>query len=263
MLCLVFAIFGLVNLVNAQTKVAPRTEGEIKLSFSPIVRRAGPAVVNIFARKVVEHRRGWMFDDPFFRRFFGDEFPLGGGARNRVENSLGSGVIVGAEGIIVTNNHVIKDADDIKVVLADRREFDATLLLKDKRTDIAVLRLEVDGERLPKVELANSDDLEVGDLVLALGNPFGVGRTVTSGIVSALARTSVGITDYRFFIQTDAAINPGNSGGPLIDLDGKVIGMNTAIVSQSGGNMGIGFAIPSNILQNIKNAERLRNWKIY
>ena len=209
--------------------------------------RANP-VVNIFARKVVEQRRGWMFDDPFFRRFFGDESPFGGGNRNRVENSLGSGVIVTADGFIVTNNHVIKDASDIKVVLADRREFDATLLLKDKRTDIAVLKIDTGQERLPIIELADSDSLEVGDLVLALGNPFGVGRTVTSGIVSALARTSVGITDYQFFIQTDAAINPGNSGGALVDMSSQLIGINTAIYSRDGGSLGIGFAVPSNMV---------------
>ncbi len=236
---------------SGQTRKAPQNDPEIKLSFSPIVRRAGPAVVNIYARKVVEQRRGWMFDDPFFRRFFGDEFPFGGGNRNRVENSLGSGVVVTSDGFIVTNNHVIKDANDIKVVLADRREFDATLLLKDKRTDIAVLKIDTGQERLPTIELADSDNLEVGDLVLALGNPFGVGRTVTSGIVSALARTSVGITDYRFFIQTDAAINPGNSGGALVDMSAQLIGINTAIYSRDGGSLGIGFAVPSNMVRAI------------
>jgi len=237
----------------AETKVAPQDQAEITLSFAPIVRRTGPAVVNIYARKVVEQRQGWMFDDPFFRRFFGDELPFGGGggAQNRVENSLGSGVILRSDGIIVTNNHVIKDADDITVVLSDRREFDATLLLKDQRTDIAVLRIDAKGEELPTVAFADSDDLEVGDLVLALGNPFGVGRTVTSGIVSALARTTVGITDYRFFIQTDAAINPGNSGGALVDMRGQLVGINTAIYSRSGGSLGIGFAVPSNMVRTV------------
>ncbi|MEE2687836.1 MAG: DegQ family serine endoprotease [Pseudomonadota bacterium] len=245
------SLLGAVSQAVAKTKVAPQDDSEIKLSFAPIVRRAGPAVVNIYARKIVEQRRGWMFNDPFFRRFFGEDFPFGGSNRNRVENSLGSGVIVASRGIIVTNNHVIKDADDIKVVLADRREFDATLLLKDKRTDIAVLRIEAGDEKLPKVILADSDGLEVGDLVLALGNPFGVGRTVTSGIVSALARTSVGITDYRFFIQTDAAINPGNSGGALVDMTGRLVGINTAIYSRNGGSLGIGFAVPSNMVRAI------------
>lgn len=249
---LALSLFAPVADSMGQTRAAPQSAEQIKLSFAPIVRRTGPAVVNIFARKVVEQRRGWMFDDPFFRRFFGDQLPFGGGGnRNRVENSLGSGVIVGADGIIVTNNHVIRDADDIKVVLSDRREFDATLLLKDKRTDIAVLRVDMNGEVLPTVSFSNSDDLEVGDLVLALGNPFGVGQTVTSGIVSALARTTVGITDYRFFIQTDAAINPGNSGGALVNMSGHLVGINTAIYSRSGGSQGIGFAVPSNMVQTI------------
>ena len=247
-----FLAFVAVNVPTlGQTRKAPQNNAEINLSFAPIVRRAGPAVVNIYARKVVEQRRGWMFDDPFFRRFFGDESPFGGGNRKRVENSLGSGVIVTADGFIVTNNHVIKDANDIKVVLADRREFDATLLLKDKRTDIAVLKIDTGQKRLPIIELADSDSLEVGDLVLALGNPFGVGRTVTSGIVSALARTSVGITDYQFFIQTDAAINPGNSGGALVDMSSQLIGINTAIYSRDGGSLGIGFAVPSNMVRAI------------
>jgi Do/DeqQ family serine protease len=237
--------------LSAQKRTAPSSDVEIKLSFAPIVRKTGPAVVNIFARrKVVEQRQGWMFNDPFFRRFFGDQVPFGGN-RSRVENSLGSGVIVGADGIIVTNNHVIKDANDIKVVLSDRREFDATLLLKDKRTDIAVLRVDLNGEELPTVAFSDSNNLEVGDLVLALGNPFGVGRTVTSGIVSALARTTVGITDYRFFIQTDAAINPGNSGGALVDMSGQLVGINTAIYSRNGGSLGIGFAVPSNMVRVI------------
>jgi Do/DeqQ family serine protease len=245
---------GTASELSAQTRAAPSSGAEIKLSFAPIVRKTGPAVVNIFARrKVVEQRQGWVFNDPFFRRFFGEQLPFGGGGgnRSRVENSLGSGVIVGADGIIVTNNHVIKDANDIKVVLSDRREFDATLLLKDKRTDIAVLRIDVNGEKLPMVAFSDSDDLEVGDLVLALGNPFGVGRTVTSGIVSALARTTVGITDYRFFIQTDAAINPGNSGGALVDMSGRLVGINTAIYSRNGGSLGIGFAVPSNMVRTI------------
>ncbi|MBE09318.1 MAG: serine protease, partial [Rhodospirillaceae bacterium] len=187
-------VLGIVSTTLADSLTVPVSNAEIKLSFAPIVRRTGPAVVNIYAQKVVEQRRGWMFNDPFFRRFFGDEFSFGGRAkRKRIENSLGSGVIVRSDGIVVTNNHVIKDADDITVVLADRREFEATLLLKDKRTDIAVLRINTNGEKLAFIEFSDSDNLEVGDLVLALGNPFGVGRTVTSGIVSALARTSVGI----------------------------------------------------------------------
>ena len=249
---LMLPVISVVSITLAESLTVPVNQAEIKLSFAPIVRRTGPAVVNIYAQKVVEQRRGWMFNDPFFRRFFGDDFSLGGGPkRNRIENSLGSGVIVRSDGIVVTNNHVIKNADDITVVLADRREFNATLLLKDKRTDIAVLRINTNGEKLSIVEFSDSDNLEVGDLVLALGNPFGVGRTVTSGIVSALARTSVGITDYRFFIQTDAAINPGNSGGALVDMSGRLVGINTAIYSRSGGSLGIGFAVPSNMVRTV------------
>lgn len=246
-LVLITTITGL----SAQNRVAPLSETEIKLSFAPIVQRTGPAVVNIYARKVIEQRQGWMFEDPFFKRFFGEEYPFGGGGKNRVENSLGSGVIVRSNGIIVTNNHVIKDANDITVVLSDRREFDAKLLSKDQRTDIAVLQIDVNGEELPTLAFSDSDELEVGDLVLALGNPFGVGRTVTSGIVSALARTTVGITDYRFFIQTDAAINPGNSGGALVDMSGRLVGINTAIYSRSGGSQGIGFAVPSSMVRTV------------
>jgi serine protease Do len=194
-----------------------------------VVKLAAPAVVNIFAKHKVEKQRrvSSLLDDPFFRRFFGDGGP-DPKRREREESSLGSGVIVAAEGFIVTNEHVIKGATEIKVVLADRREFEAELVLTDERTDLAVLRVDPGGEQLPSITLRDSDDVEVGDLVLALGNPFGVGQTVTSGIVSALARTQVGITDFSFFIQTDAAINPGNSGGALVTMDGRLIGINTA-----------------------------------
>ena len=166
-----------------------------------------------------------------------------------MQRSLGSGVIVDATGFIVTNNHVIEGATEIKVSLADKREFEADIVLKDSRTDLAVLRIKDARERFTALEFGNSDELQVGDLVLAIGNPFGVGQTVTHGIVSALARTQVGITDYQFFIQTDAAINPGNSGGALVDMTGKLVGINTAIFSRSGGSQGIGFAIPANMVQ--------------
>jgi serine protease Do len=200
---------------------------------------------------VVEERRASpFFDDPFFKRFFGEQSPFGG-PRKRLEQSLGSGVIVRPDGIVVTNHHVIKNADKITVVLADRREFDAKLLVTDERTDIAVLRVDVHGESLPYLEFGDADALEVGDLVLAIGNPFGIGQTVSSGIVSGLARTEVGITDFRSFIQTDAAINPGNSGGALVSMDGRLIGINTAIYSRSGGSVGIGFAIPSNMVRTV------------
>ena len=187
-----------------------------------------------------------FFDDPFFRRFFGEDSPFGA-PRERLENSLGSGVIVTADGLVVTNHHVIENAEEIIVALADRREFEANVVTDDARTDLAVLRLDTVGAALPHLELMDSDELEVGDIVLAIGNPFGVGQTVTSGIVSALARTQVGVTDYSFFIQTDAAINPGNSGGALVTLDGRLAGINTAIFSRSGGSIGIGFAIPANM----------------
>ena len=192
--------------------------------------------------------RSPLFNDPFFRRFFGDMMPPGT-ARERVENSLGSGVIVRPDGYIVTNNHVIAGADEVTVALADRREFDAVVVLIDERTDLAILRIDTGGAPLPHLELMDSDNVEVGDIILAIGNPFGVGQTVTSGIVSALARTQVGVADYRFFIQTDAAINPGNSGGAMVALDGRLAGVNTAIFSKSGGSIGIGFAVPANMVR--------------
>jgi len=171
-----------------------------------------------------------------------------------MESSLGSGVIVRPDGLVVTNEYVIAGATEIIVALTDRREFDATVVLADERTDLAVLKIDVGDERLPALSLMDSDDLEVGDLVLALGNPFGVGQTVTSGIVSALARTKVGVSDFQFFVQTDAAINPGNSGGALVTMDGRLAGINTAIFSRSGGSIGIGFAIPSNMVGSVINA---------
>lgn len=236
---------------NAATKSVPQSEQEITLSFAPLVKKAGPAVVNIFTKTITQQRRSSpLFDDPFFKRFFGDAFQ---NSRPREQNSLGSGVIVGAEGLIVTNNHVIEKATEIRVVLSDRREFDAKLLVADPRTDLAILKIDPEGDQLPFIEFRDSDELEVGDLVLAIGNPFGVGQTVTSGIVSALARTTLGITDYSFFIQTDAAINPGNSGGALISMDGRLIGVNTAIFTrgQQGGSVGIGFAVPSNMVRTV------------
>ena len=247
------------NPASAQETIreVPASRGEVMLSFAPVVKKAAPAVVNIFAKRKVEQQRAVssLLDDPFFRRFFGDG--LGDPQRReREQSSLGSGVIVAAEGFIVTNEHVIKGATEIKVVLADRREFEAELVLTDERTDLAVLRVEAAGEPLPTIDMRDSDDVEVGDLVLALGNPFGVGQTVTSGIVSALARTQVGITDFSFFIQTDAAINPGNSGGALVTLDGRLIGINTAIYSRSGGSIGIGFAIPANMVRTVVDSAR-------
>ncbi|HEV8680591.1 MAG TPA: DegQ family serine endoprotease [Stellaceae bacterium] len=238
----------------SQQRAVPRNPAEIQLSFAPLVKRTAPAVVNIFTRRTVRTVPSPLLNDPFFRRFFGDQFPGSGGpgGTERVQNSLGSGVIVEPSGIIVTNHHVIRGADEITVVLADRREFDAQIVRTDERTDLAILRIEPGAERLPALELRDSDELEVGDLVLAIGNPFGVGQTVTSGIVSAVARTMVGIADYRFFIQTDAAINPGNSGGALVSMDGRLVGINTAIFARDGGgSIGIGFAIPANMVRTV------------
>lgn len=235
--------------VDTRPRVAPSARADIQFSFAPLVKRTAPAVVNIFTRRTVRTAPSPLFSDPFFRRFFGDAFP---GAPESVQNSLGSGVIVDPVGTIVTNHHVIRGADEITVVLADRREFEAQIVRTDERTDLAVLRINPGAERLPALELRDSDDLEVGDLVLAIGNPFGVGQTVTSGIVSATARTMVGITDYRFFIQTDAAINPGNSGGALVSMDGRLVGINTAIFARDGGgSIGLGFAIPSNMVATV------------
>jgi Do/DeqQ family serine protease len=234
--------------------VVPDSQEQIHLTFAPVVRQAAPAVVNIYTRRVVQNRSFGLFDDPFFRRFFGDGFNFGIPSE-RVQNSLGSGVIVRSDGLVITNHHVVAGSDEITVVLADGREYEAEIALLDERTDVAVLRIDTRGHPLPHLPLGDSDDLEVGDLVLAIGNPFGVGQTVTSGIVSALARTQVGVSDYRFFIQTDAAINPGNSGGALVALDGTLIGLNTAIFSrQGGGSIGIGFAIPANMVATLISA---------
>ncbi len=234
-------------------KYVPASREQIRLSYAPLVRKASPAVVNIYTKKVVRTRQmAPLFDDPFFRRFFGKEFGRSlGRTRKKVQNSLGSGVIIDAGGLIVTNHHVIEGADEIRVVLADRREFGAKIVGTDERTDLTVLRILAGGEALPFLDIRDSDELEVGDLVLAIGNPFGVGQTVTSGIVSALARTQTGISDIGSFIQTDAAINPGNSGGALIGMDGRLVGINTAIFSKSGGSLGIGFATPSNMVRSV------------
>jgi Do/DeqQ family serine protease len=230
---------------QAQDRRVPSSPTELKLSYAPIVQRTQPAVVNVYAGKTVQNRNP-LLDDPIFRRFFG----VPGNQRpEQMQRSLGSGVMVDASGLVVTNNHVIEGADQVKVSLADKREFEAEIVLKDSRTDLAVLRIKDTREKFATLDFANSDELLVGDVVLALGNPFGVGQTVTHGIVSALARTQVGITDYQFFIQTDAAINPGNSGGALVDMTGKLVGINTAIFSRSGGSQGIGFAIPANMVR--------------
>ncbi|MCL4768719.1 MAG: Do family serine endopeptidase [Hyphomicrobiaceae bacterium] len=233
---------------DAQQRVPPPSREAVQYSYAPIVKRAAPAVVNVYVRSRVRTAAPPLFDDPWFRQFFGEGFGM---PRERVQNSLGSGVIVSPDGIVVTNNHVIRGgaSAEIRVALADRREFDAKVILQDEKSDIAVLRIEGNGTSFPTLELADSDALQVGDLVLAIGNPFGVGQTVTSGIISALARTEMARSDVQVFIQTDAAINPGNSGGALVDMHGRLIGINTAIFSRTGGSHGIGFAIPANLVR--------------
>ena len=231
---------------SAQERRVPSSTTEVRLSYAAVVQKAAPAVVNVYAARTVTSRNP-LFEDPFFRRFFGA--PGMPGPNEQQQRSLGSGVLVDPAGLVVTNHHVIDGADQVRVSLADRREFEAEIVLKDARSDLAVLRIKANGERFPALEFADSDALQVGDLVLAIGNPFAVGQTVTHGIISALARTQVGITDYQFFIQTDAAINPGNSGGALVDMSGKIVGINTAIFSRGGGSIGIGFAIPANMVR--------------
>jgi Do/DeqQ family serine protease len=238
------ALSGAAYAQPALDRRVPASAGELQMSYAPIVKRASPAVVNVYAAKTVRNDNP-LLQDPIFRRFFG----IPGQSPEQMQRSLGSGVMVDAGGLVVTNNHVIEGADQVKVSLSDKREFEAEIVLKDSRTDLAVLRLKDTREVFPTLDFANSDDLLVGDVVLAIGNPFGVGQTVTHGIVSAVARTQVGITDYQFFIQTDAAINPGNSGGALVDLSGRLAGVNTAIFSRSGGSQGIGFAIPANMVR--------------
>jgi Do/DeqQ family serine protease len=227
---------------TAQQRQVPTSAGQLELSFAPVVKRVAPAVVNVYAARIVANNNPFLAD-PFFRQFFGAV------PREQVERALGSGVIVDPAGLIVTNYHVIEGASQVKVALADKREFDADIVLKDQRSDLAVLRLKGAKENFPTLEFADSDEIAVGDLVLAIGDPFGVGQTVTHGIVSAVARTEVGISDYQFFIQTDAAINPGNSGGALVDMAGRLVGINSAIYSRSGGSQGIGFAVPSNMVR--------------
>lgn len=228
----------------------PVSRTEMALSFAPLVKAAAPAVVNVYASQKQSKARNPFEGDPFFERFFG-----GLAQPERARQSVGSGVIVAKDGIVITNHHVIEGMTEIKVALSDRREFEAEVRLRDPKTDLAVLKIK-SSEAFPFLDLGDSDKLEVGDLVLAIGNPFGVGQTVTQGIVSALARTQVGVSDYQFFIQTDAAINPGNSGGALVDMQGRVIGINTAIFSKSGGSHGIGFAIPANMVRSVMESAR-------
>ncbi|MEI9989529.1 MAG: Do family serine endopeptidase [Rhizomicrobium sp.] len=227
-------------------RAVPSSLPQVQLTFAPIVKRVAPAVVNVYARSIVQAPMNPLFSDPLFAQLFGNP-----GLRQRVQQSLGSGVVVRGDGVILTNNHVVTGGTDIVVALSDKREFKAKVLLADPRTDLAVLKIDTRGETLPTVPFADSDRVQVGDLVLAIGDPFGVGQTVTMGIVSALARTQVGASDYQFFIQTDAAINPGNSGGALVTTDGKLAGINTSILSRTGESIGIGFAIPANLARRV------------
>lgn len=250
LLCVFSLIFILPINAHALEKRVPDSGEEMVLSFAPLVQQASPAVVNIYTKKKIQIRKRSPFsDDPLFQYFFGQN-ALTEQITEKIESSLGSGVIINDDGLVITCHHVIDGSDEITVVLNDRREFDAKVILLDQKTDLALLRINTP-KPLPFLELADSDLLEVGDIVLAIGNPFGVGQTVTNGIVSALARTTVGASDYQFFIQTDASINPGNSGGALVNAKGKLVGINSAIFSKSGGSHGVGFAIPSNMAATV------------
>lgn len=252
--------------VQTPDRLAPQSRTEVTLSFAPVVRKALPSVVNVYASRAEKRQVNPLFDDPVFRRFFGGgDTPggsSGGGGGNPTSQSLGSGVIIDPTGLVVTNYHVIEGMTNVKVALADRREYEADIVLRDQRTDLAVLRLKGAGAGLPAMELGDSDALEVGDLALAIGNPFGVGQTVTQGIISANARTQAGISDYGFFVQTDAAINPGNSGGALIDMQARLVGINSAIFSKTGGSVGIGFAIPVNMVKIVVAAAKSGGSKV-
>ena len=249
-LVLLFLVVAGGATAQTDTPRVPGSSAEISMSFSPVVAAAAPAVVNIYATRMVADRGTPLFDDPFFRQFFGDFAP----SRPREQNALGSGVIVG-DGLVVSNFHVVENATDIRVVLADRREFEGVLVLADEAADLAVIELtDAQGADLPALDFADSDAIAVGDLVLAIGNPFGVGQTVSSGIVSGLARTGRGGGAYTangYFVQTDAPINPGNSGGALVDMAGRLVGINTQIVTRSGGSNGIGFAVPANLVARV------------
>jgi len=242
---LIYVLFGVFAATGlaAETRV-PGSDAEVKLSFSPIVKKSSPSVVNIYAKRIVEAQANPFANDPFFSDFFKNF----GKPTQRVQSSLGSGVILSTDGLVVSNYHVVGGATEIRVVLSDRREFDAKVLLADEMSDLAVLKME-GATGLTAMPLRASGDIEVGDLVLAIGNPFGVGQTVSSGIISGLARSGGALGNARaYFIQTDAPINPGNSGGALVDMTGALVGINTSILTRSGGSNGIGFAIPADLV---------------
>lgn len=235
--------------VTVPGNAAAQASAPAFLSYSGAVKRAMPAVVNIYTAKEIKAQRPPIFNDPVFRRFFGDRF---GEEPSQKASSLGSGVIVSASGYIVTNNHVVESADEIEVALADGRTADAKIIGTDPETDLAVIQIQLD--KLPVIAFGDAEKAQIGDVVLAIGNPFGVGQTVTMGIVSALGRSELGINTFENFIQTDAAINPGNSGGALIDTNGGLLGINSAIYSKSGGSLGIGFAIPAATVRQVMEA---------
>ena len=237
---------------DIKMSIVPQSKQEVTLSFAPIVKQVAPSVINIFTKRIVSRNVSPFAGNPLFSQLF----PNIGVPQQRLEGALGSGVIVDAEGLAVTNAHVVRGANEITIALSDGREFPAKVVLQDDASDLAILKIDTQGEKLPAARLQTSEGLEVGDLVIAIGNPFGVGQTVTSGIISALARSSMNINDYNFFIQTDAAINPGNSGGPLVSMSGGVIGINSAIYSKDGGSLGIGFAIPSEMISTVLSAEK-------
>lgn len=240
--------------VAAQARTVPPSQAEVQLSYSPLVKRVGPAVVNVYASRVVAQRavRGFPFDDPLFAELFGGQ--MLNAPRERMQRSLGSGVLVGEEGIVVTNNHVIQGMTDVRVSLTDQREFDADIVLTDPASDLAVLRIRDAKGKFPTVPLAKGDTIEVGDIVLAIGNPFGLGQSVSQGILSAVRRIEKKNGEQAVYLQTDAAINQGNSGGALIDMNGNLVGINTSIFTKGGGSDGIGFALPASIVQIVLNA---------
>lgn len=259
--------FSVVDAKAAPSKISEQAVDHLTktgMAMAEIASAVKPAIVNISTTRTVKIQGGMdLFDDPFFRRFFGDQFNRQRQPRERKSSGLGSGVIVSSDGYIVTNYHVVKDADEIKVTLADKKEYHGKVIGSDPKTEISIVKIEATG--LPTLPWGNSDKLQVGEIVLAVGNPYGLNQTVTMGIVSAIGRANVGIADYEDFIQTDAAINPGNSGGALVNPRGELVGINTAIFSTSGGYQGIGFAIPSNMIKSImdslvKKGKVVRGW---
>lgn len=256
------SLFILLNFKVFSSEI-PKNKNEITLSFAPIVKATAPAVVNIYVdKKVLRYNKSPFFNDPFFNQFFGQGFGL---PQERIERSLGSGVVINESGLIITNEHVIAQANEIQVTFSAGQEYSATIIYADETTDLALIQIQHEGETFPYLEFSDSSTIDIGDLVVAIGNPFGVGQTVTTGIISAKARTGVGITDIGYFLQTDAAINPGNSGGALISMDGKLVGINTAIFSRSGSSAGLGFAIPSNMVKALlhsykRGTPKLRHW---